>query len=152
MGLILSRIPPPTPVLYSALTNLHKTLAPTLNPTPKHPLSWPSGLNLKVGKMNYTVTTVWAKWTPTGQNVLKSGQNLSRSGQKKYSCGALRCLRRNSGKMNNRLLLPGKCAWSAKSALSVSLLCRLHLPSARFLFPHSLHNWGRQAETALSVG
>ena len=70
-GLILPRIPPPTPVLYSAVTRS----AVTSDPTPKHPFSWPE---LESGQNEL----------PTGQpgpnraKCLKSGQNFSRSGQK----------------------------------------------------------------------
>ena len=58
MGLILPRIPPPTPVLYSAVTKpslgyVHTQNTP--NPTPKHPLFWPE--------------------VESGQNELLSGQN-----------------------------------------------------------------------------
>ena len=59
------------PFLYSAATNrfvaamyVHKTPQSSPQNTP-----FP-GLNLKVGKL----TTVWAIWTPTGQNVWKVGQ------------------------------------------------------------------------------
>ena len=41
-GLILPRIPPPTPVLYSAVTNPFLGYVRTrTHPTPKHPFSWP---------------------------------------------------------------------------------------------------------------
>ena len=43
-GLALPRIPPPTPVLYSALTNPFRgNVCPqnTPNPTQKHHFSWP---------------------------------------------------------------------------------------------------------------
>ena len=42
--LILPRIPPPTPVLYSAVTHPWWGYVHTQNtpkPTPKHPFSWP---------------------------------------------------------------------------------------------------------------
>ena len=42
-GLILPRIPPPTPILYSAVTHPFRGYARTQNtpnPTPKHPFSW----------------------------------------------------------------------------------------------------------------
>ena len=58
MGLILPRIPPPTPVLYSAITNPFWGYVCTLNtpnPTQKHPFSWPE--------------------VESGQNELLSGQN-----------------------------------------------------------------------------
>ena len=57
-GLILPRIPPPTPVLYSAVTHsfqLYVLTRNTPNPTPKHPFSWPD--------------------FESGQNELLSGQN-----------------------------------------------------------------------------
>ena len=75
-GLILPRIPPPTPVLYSAVTNpfrdmyVHKT-----PPTPPQNTSFP-GLILKVGKMKYRLS----KMDPNWAKCLKSGQNFSRSG------------------------------------------------------------------------
>ena len=79
-GLISPRKPPPTPVLYSAVT-----IAPlgictnTKHPQP-HPKTPPfSGLILKVGKMNYCL----GKMDPIWAKCLKSGQNFSRSGQKK---------------------------------------------------------------------
>ena len=52
MGLILPRISPSTPVLYSAVTNSfqgHVQKQNTPNPTPKHHFSWPeleSGQNV----------------------------------------------------------------------------------------------------------
>ena len=57
-GLILPRIPPPTPVLYSAVTDPfggYVRTQNTPNPTPKHPFSWPE--------------------VESGQNELLSGQN-----------------------------------------------------------------------------
>ena len=42
-GLTLTRIPPPTPVLYSAVTNPLRGYVRTQNtpnPTPEHPYSW----------------------------------------------------------------------------------------------------------------
>ena len=57
-GLILPAIPPPTPVLYSAITNPFQGYVHaqnTLNPTPKHPFFWPV--------------------LESGQNELLSGQN-----------------------------------------------------------------------------
>ena len=71
-GLIVPRIPPPTPVLYSAVTNPFRGYVRTQstpNP-PKNALF--SGPNLKVGK----IITVWAKWTPTGQNLWKVGKSF----------------------------------------------------------------------------
>ena len=79
MGSHLPRIPPPTPVLYSAVTNpfgdmyVHKK-----TPTPPQNTPFP-GLNLKVGKRNYSL----GKMDPNRAKCLKSGQNFSRSGQKK---------------------------------------------------------------------
>ena len=51
-------------------------------PTPPQNTPFPA-LNLKVGKMNYSL----GKVDPTGNlaKCLKSGQNFSRSGRKKYS-------------------------------------------------------------------
>ena len=77
-GLILPRIPSPTPV-YSALTNtfwgyVHNT--PYL--TPKHPFP---GLKLKVGKW----TTVCVKLIPMWQNIWKVGKTFLEVGKKKYS-------------------------------------------------------------------
>ena len=57
-GLILPRIPPPTTVLYSAVTNPFWGYVRTQNtpkPTSKHPFSWPK--------------------LESGQNELLSGQN-----------------------------------------------------------------------------
>ena len=71
-GLILPRIPPPTPVLYSAVTRS----AVTSDPTPKHPFSWPeleSGQNeLQSGQFGPQLGKMFEKW-----------ENFSRSGQKK---------------------------------------------------------------------
>ena len=76
-GLILPRIPSPTPVLYSALTNtfwgyVHNTP----DPTPKHPFP---GLKLKVGKW----TTVCVKLIPMWQNIWKVGKTFLEVGKKK---------------------------------------------------------------------
>ena len=75
------RITPPTPVLYSAVTNTfwrYVCTQNTPNPTPKHPFSWPeleSGQNeLQSGQNG-----------PNRAKCLKSGQNSARSGQKYYS-------------------------------------------------------------------
>ena len=78
-GFALPRIPPPTSVLYSAVTNPFRENVRTQNtpnPTPKHLSSWPE---VQSGKNEL----------PSGQNgpqlgqCLKIGQNFSRSGQKK---------------------------------------------------------------------
>ena len=78
-GLTLPRIPPPTPVLYSAVTIPSWGCVLTQNtptPTPKHPLSWPK---LESGQSEL----------PSGQNGPQLGKmfekwaKLSRSGQKK---------------------------------------------------------------------
>ena len=79
-GLILPRTPPPTSVLHSAVT-IPKTsvfYTAVTNPIwqntpsaqPKTPLflTW----TWKWAKS----TTVWAKWTPTGQNVWKVGKTV----------------------------------------------------------------------------
>ena len=80
--LILPRIPPPTPVLYSAVTNPFRGYVRTQNtPTPPQNTPFPE-LNLKVGKMIYCLGNVDPNWA----KCLKNGQNFSRSGQKKYSC------------------------------------------------------------------
>ena len=65
-GLILPRIPPPTPVPYSTVTHpfqgyVHTQNTP--NPTPEHSFSWPE---LESGQNE---PNVWATLTPTGQNV-----------------------------------------------------------------------------------
>ena len=52
-GLALPRIPPPTPVLHSAVKNPFRgnvRTQNTLNSTPKHPFAWP-----ELGKMNYSL-------------------------------------------------------------------------------------------------
>ena len=57
-GLNLPRIPPPTPVLYSAVTNPFWGYVSTQNTpksTPKHPISWPeleSGQNELLSGLN----------------------------------------------------------------------------------------------------
>ena len=59
-GLILPRIPPPTPVFYSAVTNPfwgYVSTQITPNPTPPQNTHF-SGLNLKVGKMNYCLSNM----------------------------------------------------------------------------------------------
>ena len=73
-GLNLPRIPPATPVLYSAVTNPFRRYVRTQN-TPL------IGLNLKVGKMNYHLS----KMDPNWAKCLKSGQNFSRNEQKKIN-------------------------------------------------------------------
>ena len=58
-GLTLPRIPPPTPVLYSAVTKLFQGYLRTQNtpnPTPKHPISWPE-------------LEIWKNEVPSRQNV-----------------------------------------------------------------------------------
>ena len=72
-GLILPRNPPPTPVLYSAVTKPFRGYVQTQNtpsPTPKHPFP---GLILKVGKMNYCM----GKMNPIWAKCLKSVQKFS---------------------------------------------------------------------------
>ena len=76
LGLILPRILPPTPLLYSAVT--HPFWGP--KPTPKHPFSWPE---LESGQNELPTSTVWAIWTPTGQNGWKMGQTLLEVSKKK---------------------------------------------------------------------
>ena len=76
LGLILPRIPSPTPVLYPAVTNpfwgnIHTQNTP--NPTPKHPFSW------KVGNMDYCLGILDPNWA----KCLKSGPLFSRSGHQK---------------------------------------------------------------------
>ena len=73
-GLILPRIPPPTPVLWSAVTKplwwyVHTQITP--KPTWTHPFPGFLGLNLKGCKMNYSLGNLdpnWAKWLKSGQN------------------------------------------------------------------------------------
>ena len=75
-GLILPRIPPSTPVLYSAAANPFRVCVgtqKTQNPAPKHPFSWPelesgqdelqSGQNgPKLGKMFEKWAKLFYKW------------------------------------------------------------------------------------------
>ena len=76
-GLILPRVPPPTPVLYSAVTKPFRGYVRTQTP-PAQPQNTPfPGLILKVGKMNCCL----GKLDPIWAKCLKSGQNFSRSGQ-----------------------------------------------------------------------
>ena len=80
--LILPRIPPATPVLYSAVTNPFRGYVHTQNtpsPTPKYPffLAW----FWEWAKW----TTVWAKWTTSGQNVWNVGKTFLEVGKKNYS-------------------------------------------------------------------
>ena len=81
MGLILPRIPPPTPVFYSAVTPpFGDKYEQKTSPSPPPNTPFP-GMNLKVGKTNYSLDNLdpnWAKY-------LKSGQSFSRCGQKNYS-------------------------------------------------------------------
>ena len=75
--LILPRIPPPTPVLYSVVTKPFRDMYEHETP-PAPPQNTPfPGLILKVGKMNYCL----GKMDPIWAKCLKSGQNVSRSGQ-----------------------------------------------------------------------
>ena len=67
--LILPRIPPATPVLYSAVTNLFRGYVRTqsiLNPTSKHPFSWPdfeSGQNERLSWQNGPhLAKMFEKW------------------------------------------------------------------------------------------
>ena len=76
-GLILPRIPPPTHVLYSAVTHPFLGYIRTQNtpkPTPKLPFSWPE---LESWQNELPLDPKYAK-------CLISGQNFSRSGQKKF--------------------------------------------------------------------
>ena len=74
-GLILPRIPPPTRVLYSAVTHSfwgYVRTQDTPNPTPKHPFAWPeleSEQNLPSGQPG-----------PHLGKMFENGQNFSRSG------------------------------------------------------------------------
>ena len=77
-GIILPRIPPPTPVLYSAVTHLLQgqlRIRNTPNSIQKHPFWWPeleSGQNERL----------FGQPGPNWAKCLKGGQNCSRSGQK----------------------------------------------------------------------
>ena len=78
-GSILPRIPSPTPVFDSAVTQpflgyVHTQNSDTPNPALKHSFSLPE---LEVGKMNYSLGNL----DPTGNwtQCLKSEQNFSRS-------------------------------------------------------------------------
>ena len=74
-GLILPRIPPPTPVLYLAVTHPFWRYVPTQN-TINPPKNTPFPvLNLKVGKMNYNLGNLDPNWAKH----LKSEQNFSRN-------------------------------------------------------------------------
>ena len=77
-GLILPKKPPPTPVLYSAVTNMYEHETPPA-PPPKIPLSGPI---LKVGKMNYCLGKIDPIWT----KCLKMGKTFLEVGKKIYSC------------------------------------------------------------------
>ena len=93
-GLVLPRIPPPIPVLYSAVRHSFSRYWRTQNtpkPTPKHPISWPE---LDSGKMNYCLGNLDPNWA----KCLKSGQNFSRSGKKKLNHD------RSSRKLNSHFL------------------------------------------------
>ena len=68
-GLSLPRTPPPTPVLYSAVTNPFWGYIRTQNttkPTPKHPFSWPkleSGQSkLQPGQNGPQLGKMFEKW------------------------------------------------------------------------------------------
>ena len=76
-GLILPRKPPPSPVLYSAVTKPLLRYTKHLQPHPKTPLflAW----TWKWAKS----TTIWAIWTSTGQNVWKVGKTFLEVGKKK---------------------------------------------------------------------
>ena len=79
-GLVLPRSPPPTPVLYPAIT--HPSwgyLRTQITPSPPQNTPFP-GLTLKVGKMNHRLGNLDPNWA----KCLKSGQNVSRPGQKKF--------------------------------------------------------------------
>ena len=61
-GLILPRIPPQTPILYSAVTHPFRRLCVHKTP-PSPPQNTPfPGLNLKVGKMNYRLGNLDPNW------------------------------------------------------------------------------------------
>ena len=82
-GLILPRLPLPTPVLYSAATNPFQGYVRTQKNTPTPPQNTPfPGLNLKVGKMNYRL----GKSDPNGAKCLKSGQKFKKWANLFYSC------------------------------------------------------------------
>ena len=127
-GLILPRIPPPTPVLYSAVTNPFRgyvTNKKHPKPHPKIPLflAW----FWKWVKW----TTVWAKWTPSGQKCLKSGQNCSRSGQRKF------IREYNLGSAAEGALLPASLStnhfqWNVKWACSHAVWALVGLTSVWF--------------------
>ena len=83
-GLALPRIPPPTSVLYSAVTNPFRenvSTQNTPNPTPKHSSSWPeveSGQNeLPSGQKR----TNWANVWKLGKIFLEVGQKKNCSSQ-----------------------------------------------------------------------
>ena len=79
-GLIFPRSPPPTPLLYSAVTDPFRGCVHSKN-TPKPPQNTPvPGLNFKVGKVNYCLGNLDPNWT----KCLKSGQNFSRCRQKQF--------------------------------------------------------------------
>ena len=64
----MPRIPPPIPVLYKAVAPLSGIFTYTIHP---QPLNTPfSGLNLKVGKLNYHLGNLDPNWA----KCLKSGQ------------------------------------------------------------------------------
>ena len=73
-GLILPRIPPPTPVLYSAVTKPFLGYVCTRNTPQIAPLP---GLNLKVSK------STWCLGNLDRQNVWKVGKKILEVGQKK---------------------------------------------------------------------
>ena len=81
-GLVLPRIPPPSTVLYSAVTHTFLGYIRTQNtphPTPTHPFSWPELKSGQNERLSGQVGPNWALWA----KYLKSGQNfVGRSGQK----------------------------------------------------------------------
>ena len=87
MGLILPRwgltlpcVPPPTPFLYSAVTNPFHGYVRTQNTpktTPKHHFSWPE---LESGQKNYRLGKTDPNWAKSFEKWVK----LSRSGQKQF--------------------------------------------------------------------
>ena len=93
-GVILPRMQPPNPVLYSAIT--HPFLACVHKTPPNTPFL---GLNFKVGKMNYRLGNLDPIWA----NCLKSGQTFSRRGQKKFIHIVLNVITKLSNKLSLEL-------------------------------------------------